>query len=61
LRSHEAAKNSRTSIVGRESAEEIDIERFEIEPLEKTGELRHPGELARDFADPCKTHKDGVG
>lgn len=48
LSGDEATKDSRATIVKTESAEEIRIERLEIEPLEKAIEMRHWGALARD-------------
>ena len=39
LCSNEAAENSRAPIVGTESAKEIDIERLQIEALEKAAEV----------------------
>jgi hypothetical protein len=47
LGSDQAAKYPRPTVVGTESAEEIAIEKLQVESLEKAGEVGHPGELAR--------------
>ena len=50
LGGNEAAEDARSPVVRAEAPKEVEIEGLEVEPLEKTSELGHAAELARQFA-----------